>query len=62
MLIVDDSILTLKLTGLTLERDGHHVEKASNGEIALQLMSSNQYDVVLLDLNMPVSYASFFIR
>mmetsp|Transcript_19350 Transcript_19350/g.26456 ORF Transcript_19350/g.26456 Transcript_19350/m.26456 type:complete len:653 (-) Transcript_19350:344-2302(-) len=54
VLIVDDSTLTLKLTGLTLERDGHHVEKASNGEIALQLMSSNQYDVVLLDLNMPV--------
>lgn len=55
ILIVDDSTLMLKLTGLTLEKDGHNVQKASNGEMALALMSSHQYDIVLLDLNMPVS-------
>ncbi len=54
VLIVDDSIITLKLTGLTLERDGHHVDKAANGQIALDLMKSRQYDVVLIDINMPV--------
>jgi CheY-like chemotaxis protein len=30
------------------------VDKASNGQIALDLMKSRQYDVVLIDINMPV--------
>ncbi|RYG63505.1 response regulator [archaeon] len=54
ILIVDDSLVTLKLTGLTLEKDGHHVERALNGQVALQLMKSRPYDVVLIDINMPV--------
>jgi CheY-like chemotaxis protein len=54
VLVVDDSLTTLKLTGLTLERDGHHVDRAANGQIALQLMKSQSYDVVLIDCNMPV--------
>ncbi len=54
ILIVDDSNITLKITGKTLEQDGHHVEKANNGQIALQLMKSRNYDVVLIDCNMPV--------
>eukprot|EP01033_Poteriospumella_lacustris_P003267 gene3267-2409_t len=41
VLVVDDSLVTLKITGLTLERDGHKVERASNGQIALQLMKSH---------------------
>jgi CheY-like chemotaxis protein len=54
ILIVDDSLVTLKLTGKTLENDGHHVDKANNGQVALQLMKSRPYDVVLIDINMPV--------
>jgi CheY-like chemotaxis protein len=54
VLIVDDSLVTLKITGLTLQRDGHNVERAANGQIALQLMKSRPYDVVLIDCNMPV--------
>lgn len=54
ILIVDDSLVVLKLTGLTLEKDGHHVERAHNGQVALQLMKSRPYDVVLIDINMPV--------
>eukprot|EP01039_Chlorochromonas_danica_P005641 gene5641-6223_t len=30
ILIVDDSLVTLKLTGLTLEKDEHHMERAHN--------------------------------
>jgi CheY-like chemotaxis protein len=54
ILIVDDSNVTLKLAGLTLERDGYSVEKATNGQIALSLMKERLYDVVLIDCNMPV--------
>lgn len=54
ILVVDDSTVTLKITGLTLERDGHFVDRASNGQIALEKMKSRPYDVVLIDCNMPV--------
>lgn len=54
VLIVDDSLVTLKLTRLTLEKDGHNVDKALNGQIALDMLKQRIYDVVLIDLNMPV--------
>lgn len=54
ILVVDDSVVTLKLAKLTLERDGHNVDKAVNGQVALDLMKKRNYDVVLIDLNMPV--------
>lgn len=54
VLIVDDSLVTLKLTRLTLENDGHVVEKAMNGQVALEMLKQRLYDVVLIDLNMPV--------
>lgn len=53
ILVVDDSIITRKLAGKTLERDGHKVDMASNGRIALELMKNQIYDVVLIDCNMP---------
>lgn len=53
ILVVDDSIITLKLAGKTLQRDGHQVEMASNGRIALEFMKNQTYDVVLIDCNMP---------
>eukprot|EP00981_Chlorochromonas_danica_P015029 scaffold10112_cov141-Ochromonas_danica.AAC.2 len=46
ILIVDDSLVTLKLTGLTLEKDEHHMERAHNVQVTLQLMKSRPYDVV----------------
>lgn len=54
VLIVDDSMVTLKLSSLTLEKDGHIVDKALNGQIALDMLKQSLYDVVLIDLNMPV--------
>jgi CheY-like chemotaxis protein/HPt (histidine-containing phosphotransfer) domain-containing protein len=37
-----------------LERWGHRVEVAENGQIALDLLSKRQFDVVLMDMMMPV--------
>jgi CheY-like chemotaxis protein len=42
--------LELKLTG-----QGYEVTVAKNGQECLDLVTSNQYDVLLLDLMMPVS-------
>lgn len=54
ILIVDDSIdnqfFLSKLLGLA----GAHTESAENGSIALEKVRQNKYDVLLIDLQMPV--------
>ena len=39
---------------MSLTRAGHSVDQATNGAIALGRMKRNQYDLVLMDLQMPV--------
>src|SRR5262249_305225 len=48
----DDSIL--RLLHDALERDGHHVTRASNGAEALEAARDGAFDLVLLDLEMPL--------
>jgi adenylate cyclase len=53
VLVVDDDPVTrLMLTG-SLERHGHHVRAAEDGSKALDLLRSESFDVVLLDVLMP---------
>jgi adenylate cyclase len=53
VLVVDDDPVTrLMLTG-RLERDGHHVRTAEDGAQALEVLHSQPFDVVLLDVLMP---------
>jgi CheY-like chemotaxis protein len=54
VLVVDDSPVCIKLVGRSLETDGHLVDRAINGEVALNLMKTQEYDVVLIDINMPI--------
>ncbi|MBN1668350.1 MAG: response regulator [Anaerolineales bacterium] len=53
LLIVDDETDTLKLVALMLERQGYDVITANNGPSALELVKSDQPDLVLLDVMMP---------
>ena len=53
ILIVDDDVDTLKLVGLMLERQGYDISVASNGAQGLQKASSEQPDLILLDVMMP---------
>ena len=53
VLVVEDD-LRLKLTyDILLNKEGHQVERALNGEEAIQKMASFNPDLVLLDLMMP---------
>lgn len=54
VLVVDDSMSIMKIMRMSLERAGHSVSAAVNGRIALELMMEMYYDVVLMDLQMPV--------
>lgn len=54
ILIVDDDISILCAYRQTLEYStGHFIETAANGEEALQKLSGNKIDLLLLDLMMP---------
>jgi CheY-like chemotaxis protein len=54
MLVVDDSSINRRLLVGALQKLGHEVSTAENGLRALELLRSDRFDVVLLDLLMPV--------
>jgi two-component system NtrC family sensor kinase len=53
ILIVDDEPDVADLLADILAGDGHRVDKACNGAIALQKLRERPYDVILSDLRMP---------
>ncbi|HEX4916709.1 MAG TPA: ATP-binding protein [Limnobacter sp.] len=53
VLVADDTPLNVKLLRTFLERDGHHVEVAIDGEHALGLAKTARFDFILLDIDMP---------
>ena len=50
VLIVEDSMATLKAMTMNLRRVNHTVEQAVNGLIGLERMTQKQYDVVMMDV------------
>ncbi len=53
ILLVDDNEEFLDSTRDVLEDDGYLVATATNGELALALMETGSYDVILMDIKMP---------
>ena len=54
ILVVDDEKLIVKGIRFSLEQDGMQVDCAYDGGEALELAKQNEYDIVLLDLMLPV--------
>ena len=54
ILIVDDNNLNQKLAAALLAKRGHSVDVANNGLEALSSLSAAKYDIVLMDIQMPV--------
>ena len=54
ILVVDDDELNRRLMRVLLTREGHHVEVASNGLEAFDAIKVKKYDIVFMDLQMPV--------
>ena len=53
VLVVDDNEVSRLLLGRGLEQQGHRVTFAENGRLALDLLHSQPFDLVLLDVMMP---------
>ena len=62
LLIVEDDPFLMMLIRRMLENGEHDVTSATNGEEAVQLLQSNQFDAVLTDLSMPVMNGHDLIR
>ena len=54
ILVAEDNQTNQLVVGGLLEKMGHRVEFANDGEEALRLLSLNSYDAVLMDCQMPV--------
>lgn len=53
ILIVDDEIITLKITRKLLTENGYEVDIASSSSEAMNFLSGNQYHLVIVDITMP---------
>ncbi|MEM1293857.1 MAG: ATP-binding protein [Verrucomicrobiota bacterium] len=54
VLVVEDNPVNQKVAVFTIERLGHEVDLAENGVEAVEAVQNNSYDVVFMDLEMPV--------
>src|SRR3954467_9586671 len=54
IMVVDDDAETRATLKRFLERRGHHIICAAHGKEALELMSAQQPDLVVLDVRMPM--------
>src|SRR5688572_22550294 len=53
LLVVDDNKVNRLLLARSLDLMGHRVSSAENGRIALELMQRENFDLLLLDMEMP---------
>jgi CheY-like chemotaxis protein len=54
MLVVDDSKDIRLLVKTLLKKSPYNIDMAKDGKIAVQMFSSGKYDIVLMDMQMPV--------
>src|SRR5437016_6344548 len=57
-LIVDDNLYNREICRIILKHAGYEVAEAENGEEALQILDQQQFDLLILDLLMPVTDGS----
>jgi CheY-like chemotaxis protein len=53
ILVADDEQDIRTFTNRTLTHEGHTVTLAEDGELAIELLDENDYDLVILDIMMP---------
>jgi len=53
ILVIDDQEPIRRVVRRALEQDGHEVFDASDGEIGMEILESQSFDVVITDIFMP---------
>lgn len=62
ILAVDDSSSMRQMVTFTLKGAGHQVTEAADGQEALNKAKSQQFDLIITDVNMPVMDGITFIK
>lgn len=62
ILAVDDSSSMRQMVSFTLKGAGYEVAEAADGQEALNKARSQQFDLVITDVNMPIMDGITFIR
>jgi hypothetical protein len=62
VLLTDDNAINRQVVRLFLQPQGAHITEASNGQEALDALGAQPFDLVLLDLHMPVMDGAEAIR
>jgi len=53
ILVIDDQEAIRRVVRRALERDGHEVFEASDGELGMEILESQSFDLVITDIFMP---------
>jgi DNA-binding response OmpR family regulator len=53
ILICEDNKLAYKTLAVVLGRQGYQTEVAEDGNVAIDMLDHNQYDLVLIDIHLP---------
>jgi CheY-like chemotaxis protein/HPt (histidine-containing phosphotransfer) domain-containing protein len=53
ILVAEDNIVNLHFVKKILKNAGHNVDSAENGQIALELFKTGNYDLIVTDIQMP---------
>ena len=62
ILLVDDEIITLKITRKMLVENGYEVDMATNSSKAINMLGSGNYKLVIVDITMPSISGFDFIQ
>jgi len=54
ILLVEDNLINKNITILTLKPQVYSIDTASNGKEALDMFGTSNYDIILMDIQMPV--------
>ena len=54
ILITDDNAQNLYLARFLLEKEGHRIAEATNGQEAISAAQGETFDLILMDIQMPV--------
>ncbi len=54
VLLADDNLINQKVASISIKNLGHTVDIAENGEMAVELFNQNNYDLVFMDIQMPI--------
>jgi CheY-like chemotaxis protein len=54
VLLAEDNLVNQLAAKMIIERLGHTVETAENGRRALEMLAANSFDLVIMDIQMPV--------